>query len=76
MQPLDWQQLWQSPPSAPAPPAPAPSASVASDWGGLRPARLSLRQYRGPKPEQVFKQLFGREPDTDESTGQWVYTQS
>jgi len=75
MQPLDWQQLWQSPPLAAsaAPPAPAPAAS---DWGGLRPARLSLRQYRGPKPEQVFKQLFGREPDIDESTGQWVYTQS
>lgn len=38
--------------------------------------KLSLSNHRGPKPADVYKQLFGKEADVDGYTGALVYSPS
>ena len=35
--------------------------------------RISLRNFKGPSPGEIYKQLTGKEPEIDPHTGQLVH---
>jgi len=63
------------PPQVEHPPIPVKKdiTEEASQSQQLGLGRVSIRNYKGPTPAEVYKQLIGKEPEIDPHTGQLVH---